>query len=430
MFAMKRTFWAGLAAMAWFGALPVSSPADVVPTPFASWEGPTGYVLTGASLAMDTDGDSAANQMLPLVNFAVTPDDVPSSARLLNAYLYWGGTQSQGGIPDPSVELTIPGGAMLTIDADRSYWSDGGSMSYDMFLSRAEITDRLPLSGADLVGGYAVGGYSGLLGNRPIANASTALLLVFADSTAPNRWIVAHDGLLTMERSNHTIAVTDFDASTASPATLAWYTLEGDLGGTPREEERVTVIGTPGGAGMVVTDGVNPSNNPMNRTINTVAPPQEDMIGVDIDRFDISTAISQHDTALDIRYSANSDKWWLALSVVEVGLASGCAACDLNVDGMIDASDLAIWTPYFGSASTTVPPVGDFNGDGRVGLRDLAHLRAHLGEGVLQSTAASAAPAVPEPSTCALVAMAILASRICPKRKAPKTKRPKNKRLR
>jgi hypothetical protein len=367
--------------------------------------------------------------MLSQVSFAVASEDIPPSARLLNAYLYWGGTQSDGGNPDSSVELTTPGGAALTVAADRSYWSDGGSMSYDMFLSRAEITTQLPVNGADLVGLYRVGGYSGLLGDRPIANASTALLLVFEDSTAPSSRIVAHDGLLTMERSTHTISVTELDASTSLAATLAWYTMEGDLGGTPREEERVSVTGRPGGAGLIISDGINPSNNPMNRTINTIDPPQEDMIGVDIDRFDIGSALSQHDSAVDVRYSANSDKWWLALSVVEVGRASGCAACDLNVDGVIDVHDFAIWTPYLGSTSATAPMVGDFTGDGRVGIRDLAYLRAHLGEAVLHTAAAGFAPSVPEPSTWLLAALAMMGLRVGGFRAGPKNKTTAEERL-
>jgi hypothetical protein len=205
---------------------------------------------------------------------------------------------------------------------------------------------------------------------------------------------VVHDGLLTMERSTHTISVSDLDTSTTSPATLAWYTLEGDLGGTPREDERVVVTARPGGEELAISDGINPGNNPMNRTINTSAPPLEDVIGVDIDRFDITAALSLHDTSVDIRYSANSDKWWLALNVVEVGLASGCAACDLNVDGGIDSLDLAIWTPYLGSTSSDDPLVGDFNGDGRVGLRDLIHLRSHFGDLITHSPAT-----IPEPRT-------------------------------
>src|SRR5262245_43738524 len=77
--------------------------ADFAPTLLASWEGYNGYFLTGAPLAADTDGDGSADMRLSSVSFEITAANVPAAATLVNAYLYWGGTQSNNGSADLSV---------------------------------------------------------------------------------------------------------------------------------------------------------------------------------------------------------------------------------------------------------------------------------------------------------------------------------------
>lgn len=74
------------------------------------------------------------------------------------------------------------------------------------------------------------------------------------------------------------------------------------------------------GASTTVFDAVNPADNPMNRTINTTTPPQTDVIGVDIDRLDISAALTPGDTYVDMTYSAGGDKFWVVYNIVGVNV--------------------------------------------------------------------------------------------------------------
>ena len=52
---------------------------------------------------------------------------------------------------------------------------------------------------------------------------------------------------------------------------------------------------------------------------------------------------------------------------------------DLDHDGDVDLSDLAILLSDFGCISTTPPCVGDINGDAGTDLNDLAILLANFG---------------------------------------------------
>jgi hypothetical protein len=385
------------ASMIWLTAVQ-SGRADADPALLAAWEGRNGYFLGGAALATDSDGDGSADTRLTSASFDVTTADVPPTATLLNAYLYWGGTQAQNGSADLSVRLSTPLADPVDVTADVVHFADGGSESYDMFLVRADVTSLLPTSGAAIAGRYTVDNYVGAIADRSTDNASAALLLIYSDLAARRRRIVAHDGLLTMERSAHVVSVSELDGSALPAATLAYYTLEGDIG-NPTDAEHVQVIGQPSGRSVIVEDAQNPRDNPMNRTIGTASAPQTGIVGVDIDRFDISAAVARHDSSLDVVYSANSDKWWLALSVAEVALSSQCVACDLDLDGTIGHADLAILAANYGASSATQALFGDLNFDGRVGLRDLMQLRSEFGEAVLHLPSPAPDVAVAEPAT-------------------------------
>ena len=60
-----------------------------------SWDGSLAHFLHGTSLAADTDGDNKVDTLALPASFDVTAVDVPASATLVHAQLYWGGTQTQ-----------------------------------------------------------------------------------------------------------------------------------------------------------------------------------------------------------------------------------------------------------------------------------------------------------------------------------------------
>src|SRR5687767_14726284 len=105
---MTRPARAILTAIAFGLTAAPTCPADTIPALFAAWEGRNGYLLRGTALATDTDGDGSADTRLTSASFDVTAADIPATATLVNAFLFWGGTQTENGSDDPSVRLTIP----------------------------------------------------------------------------------------------------------------------------------------------------------------------------------------------------------------------------------------------------------------------------------------------------------------------------------
>jgi len=130
---------------------------------------------------------------------------------------------------------------------------------------------------------------------------------------------------------------------------LTFFTLEGDPGASSSEK---VVVATLGGTALSLSDSLNPVNNPMNQTINTTLPPQTGTIGVDIDRFDIDSALSGADTSVQVVFSGGSDKWWLAAFVLEGELSQ---LADSDADGVPDSLDNC---PLTANASQL-----DFDGD-------------------------------------------------------------------
>jgi hypothetical protein len=284
-----------------------------------STSGNLDYFATGTALATDTGADGRVDALALPASIGVTTSDVPTGATLLNAHLYWGGTQTQptatplSGSPDTAVTLTVPGGSPTAITADVCYGSDGGAASYDMFLCRNDITSLIIDAGGTMTGTYTLDGYTGLIDDGTTDNASAALLLTFSDAALPLTTVVAYDGLVTMVNQTQVVTFSGLYAPSSPSGSLTYYTLEGDTGGSGTEE--VKVEGISGGASVILSDAINPSTDPMNGTINTASPTQTGVIGIDIDDFDITSALTAGDTALDVTYSAGTDKWWLGVNV-------------------------------------------------------------------------------------------------------------------
>jgi len=64
---------------------------------------------------------------------------------------------------------------------------------------------------------------------------------------------------------------------------------------------------------------------------------------------------------------------------VQVAAITECPAGDLNDDGAVDLSDLAILLAHFGTPSGAVWPDGDLDADGDVDIQDLATILANFG---------------------------------------------------
>ena len=307
--------------LAWAG------PATAEPiAALASWEGPIDYYVTGAPLAVDgPDPDTTtAEVLLASASVEVPAAAIPATATVLAAYLWWAGTiadqdecATAPSATDADVELTTPGSAApVTITADDCYCS-AGATSYDIQACRADVTAEVAASGP--IGTFAVAGFDAIIDNGATDNASFAIVIVYEEAALllPRR-IAAYDGLEELYESSRLMSLAGLDVDTPARGDLGWYVLDGDVGGLPPES--VAVHGMPGGATATLSDGVNPADNPMNRTINTVTPAMTGVIGVDIDRLDLGAGITPGDTSVEMTYTAGGDKYWVVFNVVGINV--------------------------------------------------------------------------------------------------------------
>jgi T5SS/PEP-CTERM-associated repeat protein len=100
--------------------------------------------------------------------------------------------------------------------------------------------------------------------------------------------------------------------------------------------------------------------------------------------------------------------WTLNYDSTAVTLTAGGLAGDLDLDGVVGESDLALFVQHLGTRSGATFLQGDFNNDGRTSLADLRILRNNFGVRVAPAVSAAA---VPEPATALFaIALAVLAA--------------------
>ena len=292
------------------------------------WRGAVDFFATGAPMAVDgADADTTTvDRLLHPATVAVQAAEIPAGATVVQAYLYWSGSVAHaacgGANLDRSVDFTPPGGPATAVDAEVCYCSDAGSQSYDVQTCRADVTALVPPGG--LAGNYAVDGFNAAILNRSTDNASFSLVFVYTAPGLLPRRVALYDGLQTMATpaggpvDSRTFTLDGLTVFDPPQGDLTWYTLEGDVGGTGNEA--VSVSGRPGALRQSLSDAVNPVANPMTHTINTTAQAQAGTLGVDIDRFDVSAALTRRDTAVDVTYTASTDKFWIVYNIVGVSV--------------------------------------------------------------------------------------------------------------
>jgi hypothetical protein len=217
----------------------------------------------------------------------------------------------------------------------------------------------------------------------PNGGASFALLLIVEDPSLPLRSITLFDGLLPLSQSSVEKYLT-LSNPISSPASgsFAFYGLEGDLmipanpttTGPCGADEYIEVDGDhdPTANGLCLEDDDNPKQNIFNSSINVepaLAPPPVctkdeqhryqcclgdgmcDVVGVDIDRFDISKALVPGATQIRVTAHTGVDVVYLAAMVLgvdvfqpllkddsQIRVLSGDGAGDVQVDGPITYS--------------------------------------------------------------------------------------------
>jgi uncharacterized repeat protein (TIGR01451 family) len=330
--------------------------ADEPITQRTSWSGSVDFFATGAPMAVDgADSDGTrVDTLLHPASVVIQPDAVTAGASVVQTFLYWSGSIVDSGCRgetiDRAVDLTTPDGVTTAVAADVCYCSDAQSAAYDVQVCRADVT---ALMGGGIAGAYAVDGFDAVIANRSTDNASFSLVVVYGDPSLPPRRIALYDGLQTMSTpvngpvDTRTITLAGLKIDDPPEGDLTWYVLEGDNGGIGNES--VTAQGSPGGRVLPIADAVNPVANPMNHTINTTVPVQTDTFGVDIDRFDISAALTHGDDAVDVTYTAGTDKFWIAYNIVAVDVFEGVFGATSSKQGVLQVD----------ADGNGVPSVGD-----------------------------------------------------------------------
>ncbi|MCO4772481.1 MAG: DUF11 domain-containing protein [Deltaproteobacteria bacterium] len=283
------------------------------------------FFATGATLAEDTDNDDKVDTLRDSATVLVEELDLAPGAFLQQALIYWGGTIAENANcagPDSSVDaevlVTVPGGSATMVTADTCYCSGADNQSRDVQACRADVSSLVQGAGGQLLGPWTVGSFQANIDDGDVDTASFSLVLIYGAPDLPARQLTIYDGLRTMRYDEVSFQLDDLEVDDPPAGELTLYALEGDIGGS--DDESVMARGLPGGRSMLLSDDVNPAQGLINRTINTTYPPQEGVVGVDIDTFDISDALVAGDTSLEVTYAADSDKWWLVFNIVGVRL--------------------------------------------------------------------------------------------------------------
>lgn len=349
--ALRAVARIGLAALGLLGAA-APARADEPIVLRQTWFGAVDFFATGAPMAVDgPDPDTTmVDQISQPASVVVTDADVPPGVDLRQAYLYWAGSidndDCSGGTIDDVVDFTPPGGGKTTVKADICYCSRAGSDIYDFQVCRREVTGLV----TELVGTYTVDHFEARILNESTNNASFSVVLVYGHGALKPRRIGLYDGVQTMGtgvKLADVFTLGDLDVDTPPQGDLTWYVLEGDVGGS--EGEQVKVKGLPGGLELVLSDAVNPAGNPMNHTINTTKPVQTGCLGVDIDRFDISQALTASNNAVQMSYAAGDDKYWIAYNIVGVNV----------FEPVFAAQSSKQWVLFTDADGNGIPSVGD-----------------------------------------------------------------------
>jgi T5SS/PEP-CTERM-associated repeat protein len=97
--------------------------------------------------------------------------------------------------------------------------------------------------------------------------------------------------------------------------------------------------------------------------------------------------------------------WTVNYTPGSVILSTSAIPGDINLDGEVDRTDAALFTPHLGLAGSAIWTTGDFDGDGMTTLLDLALMQTHFGAMVASASAA----AIPEPASLTLTFLALAA---------------------
>lgn len=288
-------------------AFPARSQTPV--TLFQNVVGHVNFEVTGGSLRTEPNtGNSCAvgpSSTSPLAN-------VPASATILNAYLYWAGS---GSTVDSSV--TLNGN---TVAAGRTFTAtfNAFNTNFDFFSGFADVTAFVAGNGNYSFSGLSVNTGAPHCGSSAVL-AGWSLVVVYEDASEDLRAVNIFDGFQFFRGNSIGLTIDTFRIP-PSPINgkLAVITWEGDpqnSGSLNGFSESLTINGN------VLDDGiVPPASSPtvqqFDGTINGIGVANSH--GVDVDTYDISPFLSPGDTSASMGYSSGGDLVLLTAQIVSV----------------------------------------------------------------------------------------------------------------
>lgn len=288
-------------------------------------EGPYDYVVTGNSFrSSSNNGDPCDVNSTADANLTL-----PSGASVVAAYLFWGGSES--GTPDNSVQFRRPG-TDVNITGDGTPFTDvydnGDDLRY--FGAYKDVTNLMVLSGGSYNGNYGVGNLTVDTGSpycSPQAVAKGwALMVIYQLPNLPIKRIQLRHGLRAFRLATEQVTLNGFLASNNPSAKVTFLLYEGDpdIAGSGGSPEQLLFNGAP------FTDGINPTSNPFNSTVNTPAPGRTNVYGLDLDTYDASSFFTPRARSADVQLTAGNDM--VVLQVILTAL--NVALVDVTPDGL------------------------------------------------------------------------------------------------
>ena len=257
---------------------------------------------------VDTDGDAATT-----VNSSTATLDIPASATVLFAGLYWGADNSagnNGGAAPPAgtainqIKFKVPGGAYSTLTATTTDTGTGANATrYQSFVN---VTSAVALAGP---GTYSAGDVrAGLGGDR---YAGWSLVVAYRDTSQPARNLTVFDGFKTIaaNAAPTTIPISGFQTPPAGPVrtTLGFVSYEGDLGlGGDTASLNTTTLSN---AANQATNFFNSSISNNGVAVTTRNPNFSNNLGYDSDLFNANGILANGATDATIGLTTNSDQY-------------------------------------------------------------------------------------------------------------------------
>ncbi|MBF2017581.1 MAG: DUF11 domain-containing protein [Rivularia sp. T60_A2020_040] len=337
----------GLFCVLTVAQLLVSQKAEAVPLSLKrTFTGYYDYVVTGGSLR--TQPNSANSCSVTNSNTAPV-SGIPATATIKAAYLYWAGSSNT---PDNTV--TFQG---QSVQAD-TVLTDTFTLSGTTYRWFSGIKDVTSIVTTTRNGNYTLSDLSVATGS-PWCDiqgvlSGWSLIVIYEDTTTVTRpfAINLYDGFSVSRNASQDFTLSGIKVSNAPISKFTALLWEGDdsLGGT---NEFFSFQGNK------LSDSFNPVNNPFNSSINTRGLGADQVYGVDLDTFDVSTFTSPGLTSVTGRVSSNNDL--VILSAVIVGVTT--LAADLEVSKTVNTPN-----PVVGQNITYTVTVTNKGSDNTTGV--------------------------------------------------------------